>query len=91
MDPEFDGTGWVAPGAGAAPHVVRARTLCYFCCMLRLSSALFVAAGLVAAQDTALHWMPVTSAKIDVAGLPWFQENRGEFWRLPARSQDTFP
>jgi GDSL-like Lipase/Acylhydrolase family/N-terminus of Esterase_SGNH_hydro-type len=59
--------------------------------MLRLSSALFVAAGLVAAQDTALHWMPVTSAKIDVAGLPWFQENHGEFWRLPARSQDTFP
>jgi lysophospholipase L1-like esterase len=59
--------------------------------MLRLSSALFVAAGLVAAQDTALHWMPVTSAKIDVAGLPWFQENHGEFWRLPARSQDAFP
>ena len=59
--------------------------------MLRFSSALLVAAGLVAAQDTALQWMPVTSAKIDVAGLPWFQENHGEFWRLPARSQDTFP
>ncbi len=59
--------------------------------MLRLSSALFVAAGLLAAQDTALQWMPVTSAKIDVAGLPWFQENHGEFWRLPARTQDTFP
>jgi GDSL-like Lipase/Acylhydrolase family/N-terminus of Esterase_SGNH_hydro-type len=59
--------------------------------MLRLSYALFVAAGLVAAQDTALHWMPVMSAKIDVAGLPWFQENHGEFWRLPARSQDAFP
>ena len=59
--------------------------------MLRFISALFMAAGLVAAQDTVLHWMPVTSAKIDVAGLPWFQENHGEFWRLPARSQDTFP
>ena len=59
--------------------------------MLRFSSVLFVAAGLVAAQDPALHWMPVTSPKIDVAGLPWFQENHGEFWRLPARSQVMFP
>ena len=59
--------------------------------MLRLSFALLVAAGSVAAQDAALHWMPVTSDKIDVAGLPWFQENHGEFWRLPARSRDAFP
>jgi hypothetical protein len=59
--------------------------------MLRVSSALLMIAGLVAAQDATLHWMPVTSAKIDVAGLPWFQENHGEFWRLPVRSRDTFP
>jgi len=59
--------------------------------MLRFSSALFVAAGLLAAQDPALHWMPVASPKIDVAGLPWFQENHGEFWRLPARSKESFP
>lgn len=65
--------------------------LCYLCCMLRLSSALFVAAGLVAAQDATLHWMPVRSAKIEVAGLPWFHENHDEFWRLPARSKDAFP
>ena len=59
--------------------------------MLRLFSALFVAAGLLAAQDPSLRWMPVTSAKIEIAGLPWFQENHGEFWRLPVRSQDSFP
>jgi hypothetical protein len=59
--------------------------------MLRLSSALLLAAGLASAQDAALHWMPVASPKIEVAGLPSFQENHGEFWRLPARSQDTFP
>ncbi len=59
--------------------------------MLRVSSALLVIAGLVAAQDVPLHWMPVASAKIEVAGLPWFQENHGEFWRLPARSRETFP
>ena len=67
------------------------QTLCYFCCMIRVSPALLIAAGLVVAQDATLQWMPVSSAKIDVAGLPWFQENRGEFWRLPARSRETFP
>lgn len=59
--------------------------------MLRLASALIVTAGLAVSQDTTLHWMPVPGAKVDVAGLPWFQENRGQFWRLPARSQDAFP
>jgi lysophospholipase L1-like esterase len=33
----------------------------------------------------------VASPNIDVAGLPWFQENKGEFWRLPSRSKDSFP
>jgi lysophospholipase L1-like esterase len=59
--------------------------------MLRLSSAVLLAAGLVLAQDATLHWMPVVSPHIDVAGLPWFQENHGEFWRLSARSKDSFP
>src|SRR6185503_11847829 len=62
-----------------------------FVCMLRVSFTLLIAAHLAAAQDAALNWMPVTSAKVDVAGLPWFQENHGEFWRLPVRSKDTFP
>ncbi len=59
--------------------------------MFRLVSLLVAAAGLVAAQDGTLRWMPVESPRIDVAGLPWFHENHGEFWRLPARSQDQFP
>lgn len=59
--------------------------------MPRLSSALLIAAGLVLAQDGNLHWMPLSTAKIDVAGLPWYQENHGEFWRLPVRSKDSFP
>jgi lysophospholipase L1-like esterase len=59
--------------------------------MLRVSFALLIAAGLVAAQDATLHWVPVINVKVDVAGLPWFQENHGEFWRLPARSRDAFP
>ncbi len=59
--------------------------------MLRLTAALLVAAALVAAQDATVSWMPVASPKIDVAGLPWFQENHGQFWRLPARSQESIP
>ena len=58
--------------------------------MLRLVSATFLAAGLLAAQDIT-HWIPVSTPKIEVAGLPWFQENHSEFWRLPARSKDAFP
>jgi len=59
--------------------------------MLRPICALLLAAGLLAGQDVAVNWMPVASAGIDVAGLPWFQANHGEFWRLPAQSKDSFP
>jgi len=59
--------------------------------MLRVSSALFLAAGILAGQEATVQWMPVTGAKVGVAGLPWFLENKGEFWRLPARSKETFP
>jgi lysophospholipase L1-like esterase len=59
--------------------------------MLRVISALFLTAAFASAQDATLRWMPVASPKIDVAGLPWYQENHGEFWRLPARSKDSFP
>ena len=59
--------------------------------MLRFISVLLVAVGLLSAQDATLQWLPVMSPKIDIAGLPWLQENHGEFWRLPARSQNAFP
>ena len=59
--------------------------------MRRLCSALLLTSGLLVAQDTVLQWVPVTGAKIDVAGLPWFQENHGEFWRLATRSKESFP
>jgi len=59
--------------------------------MLRFISVLLVAVGLLSAQDATLQWLAVMSPKIDIAGLPWLQENHGEFWRLPARSQNAFP
>ena len=55
--------------------------------MLRFGSVLLLAVGSLAGQE----WKPVSSPKIEVAGLPWFQANKGEFWRLPAGSKDTFP
>ena len=59
--------------------------------MLRLASVLLIAAGSITAQDATMNWRPVISPNIDIAGLPWFEENHGEFWRLPVRSRDTFP
>jgi lysophospholipase L1-like esterase len=59
--------------------------------MLRLCSALLLFSGLAAAQEPALEWLPVTTAKVSISGLPWFQENGREYWRLPARSKETFP
>jgi lysophospholipase L1-like esterase len=59
--------------------------------MLRLAFALLLAAECAAAQGARIHWMPLVSPNVDVAGLPWFQENHGDLWRLPVRSQDGFP
>ncbi len=58
---------------------------------MRILSVLLAAAALGFAQDATLRWMPVVSPKIDVAGLPWFQENKGEFWRLPVSGHEAFP
>jgi hypothetical protein len=58
--------------------------------MRRITSALLLAALTAFAQESALRWMPVASPKIEVAGLPWFQENHGEFWRLPAANREAF-
>src|SRR5262245_1282525 len=59
--------------------------------MLRISSALLLMTGLLAAQETVPRWLPLAEAKVGIFGPPWFGENKGEFWRLPVRSKDTFP
>jgi lysophospholipase L1-like esterase len=43
----------------------------------------FLAAALSAQTPQALRWMPVTSQEVEVDGLPWFAQNRGELFRLP--------
>ncbi len=36
-----------------------------------------------------MRW--IAPADLEIDGLPWFGENKGEFHRLPARSQEKFP
>ncbi len=59
--------------------------------MVRILPVFFVAAASLSAQAAEPQWLPVTAPKIAVAGLPWFAENHGEFWRLPERSKGDFP
>jgi len=59
--------------------------------MLRLATALLLVPGFLAADQTPPRWIPLADAKVEIDGLPWFHENQGEFWRLPARAKDTFP
>lgn len=41
------------------------------------------------ADSPALRW--ITPADLEVDGLPWYAENKGELYRLPVRSKDKFP
>ena len=41
--------------------------------------------------DAERRWLPVPGAEIEIRGLPWFAQNGGEFFRLPASSQARFP
>lgn len=56
---------------------------------LRLFWPILVAATGYCADPPSLRWIAPASLEID--GLPWYVENKGELYRLPARSQDKFP
>lgn len=53
-----------------------------------LGGVLLAASGFCAAAP-ALRWIP--PGDLEVNGLPWYAENKGELFRLPARSQEKFP
>ena len=42
------------------------------------------------AADAPLHWIPLPSSQVQMDGLPWYGENGGELFRLPAKLKDTF-
>jgi len=41
--------------------------------------------------ESELQWLPLPSPELEIDGLPWFGQNGGEFFRLPAASQEKFP
>ncbi len=41
-------------------------------------------------EDASLHWIPLSTANVEVDGLPWYGENGGELFRLPVRLKDTY-
>jgi lysophospholipase L1-like esterase len=43
----------------------------------------------LAAQQAALRWIELPNPQLEVNGLPWYSENRGELFRLPVRLKDT--
>jgi hypothetical protein len=55
--------------------------------MCRLIVLLVLAAAAAFGQ---MRWVPVPGPGMEIDGLPWFKDNGGEFWRLPARSQEKF-
>jgi len=38
-----------------------------------------------------IKWLPRSSKNIELNGLPWYGENRGELFRLPIRLKDQIP
>ncbi|MGA2987751.1 MAG: SGNH/GDSL hydrolase family protein [Terriglobia bacterium] len=54
--------------------------------------SIFMAAYLcpLAGEDAPLHWIPLPNPEVQVDGLPWYGENGGELFRLPARLKDTY-
>src|SRR5260370_21885629 len=44
----------------------------------------------VCAEDASLRWIQLPSSQVRVDGLPWYPENGGELFRLPARLKETY-
>jgi lysophospholipase L1-like esterase len=57
-----------------------------------LAFSLLIAAHLcpLVAADAPLHWIPLPSSQVQMDGLPWYGENGGELFRLPAKLKDTY-
>jgi lysophospholipase L1-like esterase len=54
-------------------------------------SILFAAhLGLFGAENAPLRWITLPSPQVQVNGLPWYSENGGELFRLPAKLKDTY-
>src|SRR5580692_2218478 len=50
---------------------------------MRLALVLLTATLAAQTPDSSFRWLPVTSTEVEVDGLPWFAQNKGELIRLP--------
>jgi lysophospholipase L1-like esterase len=53
-------------------------------------SLLITARLLLPAEGPPLRWVQLPNAQMEVDGLPWYGENGGELFRLPASLKDTY-
>ncbi len=42
------------------------------------------------AEEPTLRWIQLSNEQVEVNGLPWYRENAGDLFRLPARLKDTY-
>src|SRR5260370_19733661 len=58
----------------------------------RFSFCLLISAALslVRAEEPALRWLQLPNPQMEIDGLPWYGENGGELFRLPAKLKDTY-
>ena len=42
------------------------------------------------AQEAPMRWMQIPNPQMEIDGLPWYGENGGELFRLPAKLKDTY-
>src|ERR1700719_1226447 len=42
------------------------------------------------AEEPRLTWIQISNERVEVNGLPWYLENKGELVRLPRRVKDTY-
>jgi len=57
---------------------------------LALTISLLAPLSLFGAESAPLRWINLPGPPVQVNGLPWYSENGGDLFRLPAQLKDTF-
>src|SRR5690348_17749153 len=50
----------------------------------------YAALSVLPAEEAPLRWLPLPNPQMEVDGLPWYDENGGELFRLPIKLKDTY-
>src|SRR5664279_288596 len=65
--------------------------------LVSLAASLFVSTAVKSAppppsdKGTALKWIDLPGARLEMRGLPWLKENAPDLWRLPRSAQANVP